>query len=131
MDHSHDKVVWLEGMFLSPQHFQQQERYLKSYIHKLASMLDPDRVGFAQLHIDTDQLKAGKICLRTARGLFPDGTPFALEEDIIRDIQGAPPGLILYLAIPLIKAGHMDTTPREKACRTIRTELRLGCKRQQ
>ncbi|WP_447531943.1 hypothetical protein, partial [Pseudomonas aeruginosa] len=25
------KVVWSEGMFLNPQHFQQQDRYIERY----------------------------------------------------------------------------------------------------
>jgi len=28
------KVVWTEGMFLRPQHFQQQERYLESFARR-------------------------------------------------------------------------------------------------
>jgi len=29
------KVVWTEGMFLRPQHFQQQERYLESFTQRV------------------------------------------------------------------------------------------------
>ena len=28
------KVVWSEGMFLRPQHFQQQERYLEALVRR-------------------------------------------------------------------------------------------------
>jgi len=28
------KMVWTEGMFLRPQHFQQQERYLESFTQR-------------------------------------------------------------------------------------------------
>jgi type VI secretion system protein ImpJ len=27
-----NRVVWSEGLFLRPQHFQQQERYLEAFI---------------------------------------------------------------------------------------------------
>ena len=29
---SNNRVVWSEGLFLRPQHFQQQERHLERYI---------------------------------------------------------------------------------------------------
>ncbi len=78
MDHSHDKTVWLEGMFLSPQHFQQQERYLECFIRQHYNILAPGQAGFTALRIDSEQLKVGKIFVREARGIFPDGTPFEL-----------------------------------------------------
>ena len=34
------KVVWSEGMFLRPQHFQQQERYLEFFSHARALATD-------------------------------------------------------------------------------------------
>ena len=33
------KVVWSEGMFLNPHHFQQQERYLEKYIQGKCSAM--------------------------------------------------------------------------------------------
>ena len=27
-----NKVIWFEGMFLRPQHFQQQDRFFQSYV---------------------------------------------------------------------------------------------------
>jgi type VI secretion system protein ImpJ len=29
---AHSKIVWSEGLFLRPQHLQQQDRYLERYI---------------------------------------------------------------------------------------------------
>ena len=37
----HSKVVWSEGMFLRPQHFQQQDRYLEALVRHSCGYLRP------------------------------------------------------------------------------------------
>lgn len=73
-----NKVTWSEGLFLRPQLFQQQERYLESFAHKRALVLSPFFWGFSQYQIETDSLKLGKLVLSSASGLCADGTPFDL-----------------------------------------------------
>ena len=77
----HNKVVWSEGLFLQPQHFQQQDRYFERYVEARAEALVPHAWGFAEVEIDADLLKLGKIGVRRAVGVFPDGTPFRLPDD--------------------------------------------------
>ena len=120
MDHSHDKVVWLEGMFLSPQHFQQQERYIERYSQRLFRLLADCQAGFTSLLIDTEQLKAGKIFIRKASGLFADGTPFDLTFNICRNIDSCHAGTTVYLAIPLTRGGQADTATKEQINGSIR-----------
>ena len=120
MDHSYDKVVWLEGMFLSPQHFQQQERYLERYSQRLLQILADDQAGLTSLQIDTEQLKAGKVFLRKARGLFPDGTPFELAGNVCRNIDSSHAGTTVYLALPLVRGGQADTASKEHLTKAIR-----------
>lgn len=72
----HNKVVWSEGLFLRPQLFQQQERYLENYAHKRAASLSPFFFGFNQYSIDTEALALGKVIVKSASGIFADGTPF-------------------------------------------------------
>ena len=120
MDHSHDKVVWLEGMFLSPQHFQQQERYIERFSQRLFRLLADCQAGFTSLLIDTEQLKAGKIFIRKASGLFTDGTPFDLSFNICRNIDSSHAGAIVYLAIPLTRGGQADTATKEHISGSIR-----------
>ena len=47
-----DRVVWSEGMFLRPQHFQQLERYFERYVHLRCAPLQCYSWGFASLRID-------------------------------------------------------------------------------
>lgn len=74
------RVLWSEGLFLRPQHFQQQDRFLEGTAR---SMLQAGRLqtfGFRQLSLDPAALEAGQIGVLAARGIFPDGTPFAIPE---------------------------------------------------
>jgi type VI secretion system protein ImpJ len=102
------KVVWAEGMYLGPHHFQAQNRYLEDSIHFTAESLFFGNYGFSGLLADSDALRNGTLSLLHARGLTPDGVPFQMPEaDPLpepREIQELfPPtstSLLAYLAIP-------------------------------
>ena len=109
-----NRIVWSEGLFLRPQHFQQQERHLESWIEGRAAALRPYSWGFTDLEIERDLLAIGKLGLRRARGVFPDGTPFAMPEN-----EPLPSPLeigtqlrdqVIYLAVPLRKSGALQST---------------------
>ena len=85
-----NRIVWSEGLFLRPQHFQQQERHLESWIEGRAGALRPYAWGFTELEIERDLLAIGKLGLRRARGVFPDGTPFAMPDN--EPLSGDSPG---------------------------------------
>ena len=53
------KVVWSEGMFLQPQHFQQHDRYVQALVERRAAGLRPYSWGFSTLKIDPQQLLLG------------------------------------------------------------------------
>ena len=70
------KVIWSEGMFLRPQHFQQQERYLKTAFMS-GAWFRTLLLGLQNPEIDSASLAIGKLRLLGAEGLLPDGTPSA------------------------------------------------------
>ncbi|MCL6272127.1 type VI secretion system baseplate subunit TssK [Sansalvadorimonas sp. 2012CJ34-2] len=113
MDNS--RVVWQEGMFLSPQHFQQQDRYLESYSRQLVKLATGQPVGFAELIIDQEQLSIGRFMLRRCSGIFPDGTPFHSDSAIVREVEQAEAGSLVYLALPVMRPGTIDTAQDESA----------------
>jgi type VI secretion system protein ImpJ len=76
------KVIWSEGMFLQPQHFQQQDRYFERLIESRIQPLAGNGWGFSQLAIDSNALMMGKVALTRADGLLADGTPFACPADV-------------------------------------------------
>lgn len=71
-----NRVIWSEGTFLQPQHFQQHDRYLEAHVELRTRALRPYSWGFAELALDESLLELGKLALRSARGVLPDGTPF-------------------------------------------------------
>ncbi len=56
-----NRIVWSEGLFLRPQHFQQQERYLERYVEGRAGPLRAWSWGFSELEIERDLLAVGKL----------------------------------------------------------------------
>jgi type VI secretion system VasD/TssJ family lipoprotein len=65
------KVIWAEGMFLRPQHFQQQERFLFRQLQSRSLPGQPFFWGFSELELDTDLLRMGKLGIRSAHGVRP------------------------------------------------------------
>jgi type VI secretion system protein ImpJ len=111
------KVVWAEGMFLRPQHFQQQERYFDALVQSRSLPGQAFFWGFSELTLDEELLALGKIGLISARGVFPDGTPFRFPQDdeaptamdIGKDIKDS----IVYLALPLRRRSGAEVTLSE------------------
>jgi len=101
-------MVWAEGMFLRPQHFQQQERYLEFFAHARALAAHPYFWGFRELQLDTESLSFGKIALKRGAGVFPDGTPFSFpgqdEPPPALDITPDCKDERIYLALPMSRA---------------------------
>ncbi len=101
----YNKVAWLEGMLLKAQHFQQQERYFESLLHQHTAAQFPYYWGFSQLHLDRTLLELGKLGLKEASGIFPDGTAFKIPgldkaPDPI-EFKNSEDEAFLYLSIPL------------------------------
>lgn len=74
-------VIWTQGMFLRPQHFQQQGRYFRGWIEQRCGGLRPYSWGVTRLEIDTQKLSLGKFAIKSCSGVFPDGTPFNMPEN--------------------------------------------------
>lgn len=108
----YSKVVWSEGMFLRPQHFQQQDRYIEALVRQSCAYLRPYDWGVGELALDREALALGKVAITSAKGLLPDGTPFNIPDydppptplDIDADVRG----IRVMLALPLRRTGMAD-----------------------
>jgi type VI secretion system protein ImpJ len=109
---ANNKVIWSEGLFLQPQHFQQQDRYFERYVETRCGALVPHTWGFTEIELERDFLSIGKFGLKRAAGVFPDGTPFRMpDDDPLPEAIDISPNVrdeILYLALPLRRAGELD-----------------------
>ena len=108
----YNKVVWSEGMFLCPQHFQQQDRYTENLVRAGISSFRPHAWGFADLAIDKGLLKTGKLSLAQCSGIMPDGTYFRIPEDddlpTPLDITEKVKDCRVYLALPVQRVRGTD-----------------------
>jgi type VI secretion system protein ImpJ len=105
----HNKVMWTEGMFLQPQHFQQQDRFAARQIDGRWRAGIPWPWGFASLQLDDAALLQGQVMVSAARGVLPDGTAFnAPDDDPTPAALEVPPDVrdeLLMLAVPLARPG--------------------------
>src|SRR5579885_3446804 len=74
------RVVWSEGMYLGPQHFQAQGRYFEDSVRFAVSSLWYQPYGLLGYALDEEALRNGTLSLVHARGMFPDGMPFLMPE---------------------------------------------------
>jgi type VI secretion system protein ImpJ len=110
------RVVWSEGMYLGPHHFQVQSRYFEDSIQFAASALRFEAYGFVGFGWDAEALRNGTLSLLHARGILPDGLAFHMPEcdplPPARNISDLfPPTrdkLTVLLAIPERKANGVN-----------------------
>ncbi len=106
------RVIWSEGMFLRPHHFQQYTRYLESLVQQRSAPLTPFSWGLLECQLDQQLLGLGKLSLDSASGIFADGTPFSIpdnnEAPLAIDIPENTKESIVYLCIPLRRQGTAD-----------------------
>ena len=107
---SNRRVIWTEGLFLQPQHFQQQERFFDRQLDARLRAEADHGWGFNELKLDSAALALGKIVIEYARGVLPDGTPFSIPDqdtgplplDFPADLKNS----VVLLALPLASASR-------------------------
>lgn len=105
------KILWGEGLFLRPQHFQRQDLYHESRLAEMGSAAHPYLWGIRSLRIDRDALAAGKLRVDEIRAVLPDGEiyvapdadelPEAINLDEM-DFSGA--ALTFSLGLPMLRS---------------------------
>ncbi|WP_271009465.1 type VI secretion system baseplate subunit TssK [Paucibacter sp. B51] len=109
----HNKVMWTEGMFLQPQHFQQQDRYVARQIDGRIQAALPWAWGFSRLQIDEAALLQGRVALPSARGILPDGLVFDIPGDdpapLAYEVPADVRDQVLVLALPLSRPGVAES----------------------
>ncbi len=109
-----NKVIWTEGMFLRPQHFQQQDRNFQSWIEIRCSGLQTFSWGLTRFELDQQMLALGKIALTFCQGVFPDGTPFSIPEQSTLltplEIPLDTKNTIIYFSLPVRRTTGKELT---------------------
>ncbi|MCC6342346.1 MAG: type VI secretion system baseplate subunit TssK [Bryobacterales bacterium] len=74
------RVVWSEGMYLGPHHFQVQSRYFEDSLRFVTTSLWFESYGLIGAQFDAEALRNGTVSLIHARGIFPDGMSFHMPD---------------------------------------------------
>lgn len=107
------KVVWGEGMFLTPHLFQQADRYHEQVLDFRLRAVVPFGWGFIELEIDDEAVANGDVTVRRCAGVLPDGLVFQVPQPdrgpATRSIKSAFSGstdrVSVYLALPVVREG--------------------------
>jgi type VI secretion system protein ImpJ len=120
------KVLWTEGLFLQPHHFQQADRHAEALVAGLAARITPYGWGVGTLEIDDEALKVGQFAIKGVSGLTQDGTVFRVPQ-----ADTHPPALVIpdsikdcivYLTVPQRRQGasEVDLTGAEHSVSRLR-----------
>lgn len=111
---SKNQVIWNEGLFIQPQHFQQLSRYNAHQLNQRVNSASEYLYGFKNIELNQEFLSFGKIAIVRAKGIMPDGTIFDIPNDIppptpltIEDANKAS-NQIVYLTLPLQADGVLE-----------------------
>ncbi len=129
-------VVWTEGMYLSPLHFQTQSRHYEDTLAFLVSNLWNQAWGVSYLELDGEAVRNGSAVIVRAAGILPDGLVFdcpasddAPPARALRDLfSPTDASLLLYLAVPRrLNSGQvLDPENQERGLRFSVTRRNLS-----
>jgi type VI secretion system protein ImpJ len=117
---SPQRVIWSEGMFLSPQHLQSLDRFHESLLSVRLGAVAPWAWGAAELQIDPAALAAGQLRVQRFAGVLPGGLWVSFGEG---DPEAPPPRplaeafpasartLDVWLGVPREREGIISAAP--------------------
>ena len=128
------RVLWGEGLFLRPQHFQQQALFADARMGEMLRLMHAHPWGIQGVAIDADALAAGSLHLNQLQAVFQDGTQFdapgADPLPLARDLRELPQlgvETIVYACLPVLNAfgGNKtnDVTDTSKPARFLAAEV--------
>ncbi|MEN3332494.1 MAG: type secretion system protein ImpJ [Blastocatellia bacterium] len=110
------KVVWNEGMLLTPHHFQQSDNYQEELLNSRLNSVVPYGWGILELQINSEAIANGYFEIVHCQAVMPDGLvvniPEADTAPDARPIEGrfdaAAESLDVYLSIPAKRVGAIN-----------------------
>ena len=118
-----NRVIWREGLFIKPQHFQQQQRHQDYMTVSILNNFFSHFWGFSTLKLSDDLYALGRIGIKEASGVMPDGTIFSIpNQDLLPqpiDITNITDSdsSIIYLAFPLMNENVSEISTEHNGSR--------------
>lgn len=116
------KVLWSEGLFLTPHHLQQWDRYHEDVLNFRIRALSTFMWGAEELRFNEEALENGLFEVLRARAVLPDGTSIDIP-----DVDAPPPArnfgdffaptsdrMDVFLAVPVVRPGSANVAGPEK-----------------
>jgi len=111
---SKNSVIWSQGLFLRPEHFQQQQRFQDYQIGSLSRSAFSYGWGLTHLTISTAELTNAQFAVEHIRGLMPDGLAFdtSVESNLPAsfDLKSHTRDLTIYLAITRSRSDSVEVS---------------------
>lgn len=108
-----NKVIWTEGLFLQPQHFQQHDRHLAAQASARLAATASYGWGLQSLTLDGAALALGKVAVIAAKGVMPDGVAFDIASQdpapAALDVPADTRDQLVVLALALPRPGVAET----------------------
>jgi len=127
------KVVWSEGMFLTPHLFQQADDYHESLLGLRVGALSPFPWGLTELTIDREGLANGQVTVLRCGGIMPDGLAIQIPEgDAAPETRTIKPHFSptvdrvdIYLAIPAARPEGVNVRTAPGGGRPVRYQAEV------
>jgi type VI secretion system protein ImpJ len=131
------RVVWKEGMFMSPQHLQAQDTFHEALLSTRITALQPYPWGVLHTEVDQEALRAGQFQLLTFSGILPDGVALHFEaghseappvRPIAEQLRPGVRSVEVFLGIPKEREGlesYAAEGNRASAARFLVTEQQV------
>lgn len=104
------KVLWGEGLFLRPQHFQRQDAYHEARLLDLSQALHPYGWGVRRVRFDAQALNGGTLRPLDLSMVFADGETYdapghdSLPDAVsLQDLAQGVQSTTIHLALPLLR----------------------------
>ena len=108
---SHHRVLWGEGLFLRPQHFQLQDAYHQAQRALSLQLTHPYMFGVIEVQIDHQLLESNLLSFQSIFTALPDGTIYqaprtdALPKALNLEGQDAGDEVYVFLSLEVLHSG--------------------------
>ena len=120
----YDRVIWREGMLISPQHLQQQELFQEQSLHERLAASTPLSWGAQAIEFDAGALKSGRLELTRFEAVTPDingeyetdvaRAQIALEPQWFPAVENRGEGLFVQLRAEAVKSWLARPTVKQR-----------------
>lgn len=110
------KVLWSEGLFLTPHHFQQWDRYHEDLLNFRIRALTTFMWGVEALKVNEEALENAVFEVQRCRAVFPDGLPVDAPEfddlpptrNFTEFFPSTSERMDVFLAVPVLRSGSRN-----------------------